>query len=132
MPAEEFDVTGSVSGSSYGTISNGNPVVVRDPRDTRITLSRATIPQEYYLAQNYPNPFNPTTTIAFGLPEHQKVSLKVFDVLGREVCSVANDVEYKPGNHKMQWDASRYASGVYFLRMQAGSFTGLSKMMLIR
>ncbi len=75
------------------------------------------IPQQYSLPQNYPNPFNPTTTIEFKIPETSNVSLKIYDVTGREVADLVNEVKVA-GNYKMNFNASNLASGVYFYRIQ--------------
>jgi hypothetical protein len=80
---------------------------------------------------NYPNPFNPTTKICFTLPQNRKVSLKVFDALGREVADLANDV-FTAGTHEVEFDATNLASGIYFytIRTAQGSIT--KKMLLIK
>ncbi len=89
------------------------------------------IPDRTYLEQNYPNPFNPLTTILFGLPSKAFVSLKIFDVTGREVASVISD-ELSAGNYSRQWNASGFSSGMYFYRLQAGAFTETKKLLLVR
>lgn len=91
-------------------------------------------PRSFTLSQNYPNPFNPTTTIEFELFEPSFVTLKVYDVLGREVATLIDDVELGEGNHDVEFDASTLASGVYLYRITAadGRFQQLKKMMLIR
>jgi len=71
------------------------------------------------LEPNYPNPFNPSTTISFSVPEEALVRITVFDVIGRKVSVLTNQA-YAPGAHELVWDASAYASGVYFYRMEAG------------
>jgi hypothetical protein len=89
------------------------------------------LPTEFALHQNYPNPFNPATKIRYELPERGQVSLKVFDVLGREVVTLVNE-EKDPGSHSAVWNARDAASGVYFYRLQAGSFTDVKKLLLLR
>jgi hypothetical protein len=88
-------------------------------------------PTVFTLHQNYPNPFNPATTISFSLPFRAFVTLKVYDVLGREVGTVVSQV-LPPGNYSSQWDASRMSSGVYFYRLQAGTSTETKKLVLLR
>ncbi|MGA7160536.1 MAG: glycosyl hydrolase family 18 protein [Bacteroidota bacterium] len=91
------------------------------------------LPAGFVLYDNYPNPFNPSTTIQFTLPVASRVSIKVFDLLGREVATLLN--EYKiAGVGTVRFDASQYhlASGVYFYHMQAGSFGETKKMMLMQ
>jgi hypothetical protein len=88
-------------------------------------------PADYVLLQNYPNPFNPTTVIAFSLPITHHASLKVFDLLGREVA-VLVDEEKPAGMHSAKWDASGFNSGVYFYRLAAGSFSESRRLLLVR
>jgi len=91
----------------------------------------AAIPAEYNLGQNYPNPFNPTTTISYDLPEAGFVSLKVFDLLGAEIATLVN-THQPAGSHAIRFDASTLSSGVYFYKIQAGSFTATRKLLLVR
>jgi hypothetical protein len=83
------------------------------------------------MAQNYPNPFNPSTTIEFRIQSSQFVTLKVYDLLGREVA-VLVDEQKAPGNYEITFDASRLASGVYMYRLTAGQYVESRKMVLIR
>jgi len=80
------------------------------------------LPEAYDLAAAFPNPFNPTTTIAFELPEMSPVTIQVYDVLGRRVAMLVNTETLPAGQHRIQFDASSMASGVYIVHMQAGSF----------
>ena len=100
------------------------------------------IPETYQLSQNYPNPFNPSTTIRFGLPMQSAITLRVFDLLGREVLTLAEETR-PAGYHSIVWDGrdrngSMVASGVYFFRLEArpadagAPFTALKKMMLLK
>jgi len=92
------------------------------------------IPQSFSLDQNYPNPFNPTTIIQFSIPAvelHTNVSLRVFDLLGREVTILLNK-NLLPGKYEMEFNAEGLASGVYFYRLDAGSFSQTKKMLLMR
>jgi hypothetical protein len=86
---------------------------------------------EWKLSQNYPNPFNPSTTIAFSLREASTVTLKVFDVIGREVATLINDV-MPAGAYTRQWNAGDLSSGVYYYRLHAGSFTETRKSILMK
>lgn len=89
------------------------------------------IPQIYSLYQNYPNPFNPITKISYGLPKAGNVKLVLYDILGREVQVLVN--EYKlAGIYNYQFDASHLSSGVYFYKLESGSFTDTKKMLLIK
>ena len=88
-------------------------------------------PMSYSLDQNYPNPFNPTTNISFTLPATSTISLKVYNVLGQEVATVASGT-YNAGVHTLTFDASRLSTGVYFYKLEAGSFETVKKMMLLK
>ncbi len=89
------------------------------------------IPSQFTLHQNYPNPFNPTTTIDYDLPTANYVSLKVYNVLGNEVMSLINQ-EQEPGKYRATIDASALPSGIYFCHLNAGTFSGMKKMILTK
>ncbi|MCS6989586.1 MAG: T9SS type A sorting domain-containing protein [Chloroherpetonaceae bacterium] len=91
----------------------------------------AGIPRTFELSQNYPNPFNPTTVIGYQLPVASEVRLKIYDMLGREVATLVNERQ-EAGRYQAQFNASGLASGVYFYRLQAGSFAETKKMMLVK
>ncbi len=89
------------------------------------------IPTRYELAQNYPNPFNPATKINYAIPKQGLVTMKIYDVLGREIASLVNEV-MQPGYYTVDFDASHLASGVYFYKLESGSFSEVKRMMLIK
>ena len=90
-----------------------------------------TLPTEYALLQNFPNPFNPSTTINWQLPEGGNVSLKIFNALGEEIAALVN--EYKlAGRYEVEFNAAALPSGVYFYKLQAGSFIETKKMILLK
>ena len=89
------------------------------------------MPDEYSLLQNYPNPFNPTTTIKYSIPEDALVELKIFDVLGKEVFVLKNEIQ-KTGSYSIVFDGSNLASGIYFYRIQAGDFIDTKKFILLK
>jgi hypothetical protein len=89
------------------------------------------IPKEYSLSQNYPNPFNPSTTIKYSLPKDGLVTMKIYDLAGREVAKLVNEVK-KAGNYQVQFNASNLASGVYFYRIQSNDFVMTKRMVLIK
>ncbi len=89
------------------------------------------LPGIYSLGQNYPNPFNPTTTITYALLQPGNVTLKVFDVLGREVAALVNEFK-REGRYTIQFDASSLSSGIYFYRLQAVSFVQTKKMVIAK
>jgi hypothetical protein len=88
-------------------------------------------PITYTLEQNYPNPFNPSTAISFTLPQAGLVTLKVYNLQGREVAALVNGA-LEAGLHQVTFDASQLSSGLYFVRMQAGDFNQVRKMMLVK
>jgi hypothetical protein len=85
----------------------------------------------YSLQQNYPNPFNPSTKISWQVPVAGLVTLKVYDVLGREVITLVNE-ELNAGKHEATFDAIRFSSGIYFYQLKAGDFIQTKKMILLR
>ena len=89
------------------------------------------IPLATMLGQNYPNPFNPSTTIRYQLSTHSHVTLRVFDLLGRAVATLVEGIE-PPGYKSVRWDASRVAGGVYFYRLNAGNFTSVKKLLMLK
>ncbi|MGB5872379.1 MAG: T9SS type A sorting domain-containing protein [Bacteroidota bacterium] len=89
------------------------------------------LPQSYSLHQNYPNPFNPGTTIEYALPRSSYVTLKVYNLLGEEVTTLASG-EYAPGVFEVIWDASEMPSGVYFYRLTAGEHVQTKKKVLMK
>ncbi len=89
------------------------------------------LPTEFVLEQNYPNPFNPSTIIEYSVPSNVFVSLKVYDILGNEIVILVNEKK-SAGNYEARFTASNLASGLYFYKIQAGSFSQVRKMMLIK
>jgi hypothetical protein len=143
-----------------GQGANGNSIVLRDSsvasvinsnlvygasKDSSSTLSlinttvsttsvlrqQNSISNRFILLQNHPNPFNPSTTISFTLPIRSYVSLKVYDILGKEITVIANE-EMGAGSHSIQWNATNVSSGVYFCRMQAGTYSETKRLLLLR
>lgn len=86
---------------------------------------------DYYLAQNYPNPFNPTTTIQYSIPKTSYVTLKVYDILGKEVETLV-DKEINPGVYNSRFDGTKLSSGIYFYTLKSGSYTETKKFMLLK
>lgn len=116
-----------VSGTLSGPYTAGTTVKV----STDVQDQGTGIPQEYSLQQNYPNPFNPSTSISYQLPANGFVSLKVFDMLGREVATLVNEVK-NAGTYSATWNAAGFGSGIYFCKMQAGSFSETKKLVLMK
>lgn len=91
----------------------------------------AAVPAEYSLSQNYPNPFNPSTNLGFGISNLGFVTLKIYDLTGREVATLVNE-NLSPGIYEVKFDGSNFASGVYFYKITAGSFSAVKRMFLIK
>ena len=112
------------AGTIFSTAPGGIPMGVSENNGT-------TVPLGFSLAQNYPNPFNGMTNLEFRVPTTGFVTLKVFDLLGREVSAIINE-ECHPGVYRVTWDASRLPSGVYFCRLQTHDFVQTKKMILLK
>ena len=93
--------------------------------------NEAQLPAKFELSQNYPNPFNPTTTIRFSLPQAGNVRITIYDVTGKQVQTLINSY-YASGTFNVNWNASSYASGVYFYRIESGNFNMVKKMVLLK
>ena len=94
------------------------------------------MPDAFALSQNYPNPFNPSTNIRFSLPTEQRVKLQVFDVTGSLVKTILDEA-ISAGNREAAWDGTntagaKVASGMYLYRIQAGNFTAVKKMVMLK
>lgn len=109
--------------------SAGSGLYVWDRTTSAETIEE--VPTSFRLYQNYPNPFNPITTIRFQIPKSDHVSLKVFDMLGREVASLV-DGPLSAGSYERRFDARRLASGVYLYRLQITDHTDVKKLLLLR
>ena len=102
---------------------SGSLVAVRE--------ARANTSGAYSLDQNYPNPFNPSTTISFVLPSRSFVTLKIYDILGRQVGLLVNE-EMEAGSHERTWNAKGCSSGIYLCRLEAGKYSETKKLILLR
>jgi hypothetical protein len=96
-----------------------------------INENKNLIPLVNKLNQNYPNPFNPSTSISYQLAIQGHVSLMVYDVLGRQIATLVDEVK-TAGAHTVSWDATNLSSGVYFYRLQAGDFNDLKRSILVK
>ncbi|NOS85301.1 MAG: T9SS type A sorting domain-containing protein, partial [Ignavibacteria bacterium] len=138
--------SGAASSSSIGVSDFKANIIWCDTRDGNqeiyyklnpnanqvgITPINSEIPDEYSLSQNYPNPFNPVTNINFQLPRSGSVKLTVFDMLGKEVETLVNE-NLNAGTYNADWNASNHSSGVYFYKIQAGDFSEIKKMVLVK
>jgi hypothetical protein len=89
------------------------------------------IPTKFEISQNYPNPFNPTTSIQFRIPENSFVSLKIYNVLGKEIATLLNE-EKNTGTYEVNFNATNLSSGIYFYKLEAGNFVETRKMILMK
>ncbi len=126
-------VTGDVPIDSVGFLSAAPPQPEISPL-IFVEGSLEETPVRYSLYQNYPNPFNPFTTIEFDLPQAALVSVTVYDILGREVAPLLENTDLEEGRHEVRFDASSFASGVYFYRIVVnnGEFQKVKKMVLLK
>jgi hypothetical protein len=90
-----------------------------------------TIPNDFFLSQNFPNPFNATTELKYNLPSPAHVTLTVHNILGQTVAALHDDMQ-QAGHHVMVWDASEFASGIYFAHLQTGQYSSMVKMLLLK
>ncbi|MHB1685953.1 MAG: T9SS type A sorting domain-containing protein [Ignavibacteriaceae bacterium] len=117
----------------YYTYDSLNTIVSIDTINfiTTDVLNKNKQPIVFSLQQNYPNPFNPTTTINYSVPQNSFVTIKVYDVLGKEITTLVNH-ETRSGNYSVEFNASKFTSGVYYYRMQAGNFTETKKLIVLK
>ena len=101
------------------------------PTSVGVQRQQTGLPNAFMVEQNYPNPFNPTTVISYQLPADSKVSLRIYDMLGREIATLVNE-QQSAGWKEVKWDASGVSSGMYIYRIGAGSFMGTKKMIVMR
>ena len=112
-------------GTIIHTTDGGGIVGVEEIKTT------SSIPDDYLLFQNYPNPFNPSTTIRWQIPKAGFVTLKIYDVLGKEITTLVD--EYKPvGEYKIEFNGMDLSSGIYFYQLKTGGFIQTKKMILIK
>lgn len=120
--------------ASHFTIYTGGQILnYRQPAGvvTGVLEEKPMLPREYTLYQNYPNPFNPSTTIRFSLAKTTRVKLTVYNTLGQQIAVLADD-NFKPGDHEMVWSPTGLPGGVFYCRLQAGSFVEARKMILLK
>jgi len=110
----------------YVLIDNGSRIL------TGVNTASQQIIQSYSLEQNYPNPFNPTTEITFSVPQQSTVTVKIYDLLGREVKALLNYEKKAPGTYHVDFDGALFPSGVYFYRFSTEHFSECKKMLLVK
>lgn len=116
---------------SWADVSRWSYTWIGEITDPATDVKETGKPTEFTLSQNYPNPFNPTTQIKYSLSKAGNVNLKIYDVLGRLVSELVNK-EQGAGSYTVQFDASKLSSGVYFYKLESGSFVSVKKMMLVK
>jgi len=116
-------------GFIYAGAKNG--FVYRSSNPTNLIDFLEKKPESYHLSQNYPNPFNPLTTIEYSVPQKENVKLTVYDMLGKQIAILINEVK-NPGHYKINFDAQNLTSGIYFYKIEAGNFSDYKKMILIK
>ena len=133
--ANLVNMNDSIPGSSVNgaaeTLSQFHFIQVKLPSLIGVRNIGSTVPKNFALNQNYPNPFNPTTKISFELPTSQFVTMKVYDVVGREVAVLVNE-KLTAGKKEYEFNASNLPSGVYFYTINAGDFKATRKMVLVK
>jgi len=129
--SSDYKVVGTSSGKSYGILKQGQNININNKED-KLLIQRIEIPDDYYLFQNYPNPFNPKTTIEFGIPKNGNVNLVIYNVLGQEVERLVNNQLFDAGKYKINWNAAKYSSGVYIIRLTSDKFHDVKKMILLK
>ena len=131
---------GNTARSSFNLFIDGNKDSVggdqfvmqfRTQRQPLFVSENGAAPLNFSLEQNYPNPFNPVTIINFSVVKEGMTSIKIYDVLGRLVESLLND-RVTPGKYSIQWNATRYSSGIYFYKLSTEHFTSVKRMMLVK
>ena len=120
-----------LGGIIYKTLNGGNNWTRVYDNTVSINSVSNTVPEKFSLSQNYPNPFNPVTNLEFGIADLGFVTLKIYNGLGRELQTLVNG-NFAPGNYKVDFDGSNFASGVYFYKLEAGSFVETKRMMLLK
>ncbi len=132
LPTPNFRYTFTVHDGMMYAGTSGNSVWKRPLSDvTAVGVVDDRVPAGYALHRNYPNPFNPSTEIRFELPATDLVRIGIYDLLGRQVALLV-DEHLSPGTYTVSWDASGSPSGVYYVRMSAGSYSASGRMLLVR
>jgi len=135
IPTGVVDLVGCVGQyKAHAPYNSGYQLLLRNKVDINIQTGLdeiVKIPTVYSLSQNYPNPFNPATKIKYGLPKNGMVTLKIYDILGNEVSTLINQNQ-TAGIHTVNFDASKFGSGVYFYIIRTGEFFNVKKMILLK
>jgi hypothetical protein len=131
LTGDEVSVLIGTPAADYGDIVIGGGVW-RRPLSEIVSVSQAPeFPKAFRLDQNYPNPFNPSTTIRYSLPHKSQVLLTVYNTLGQQVAILVQ-AQQEAGSYEVKFDGSALASGMYFYRIQAGSYVNTKKLLLLK
>ena len=120
--------------NSAGALYTQNGIVILESLtggDMIVPVEDFKAPSEFSLSRNFPNPFNPVTVISFSLPYECSVNLTVYNVSGKKIAVIVDNV-FSAGAHSVEWDASRFSSGVYFYKIEAGKFVDTKKLLLLK
>jgi len=104
---------------------------IKNSQNVGITQISTSIPDKHLLMQNYPNPFNPITTINFLIPKNTFVKIKVFDIRGKDICTLVNE-NLNAGSYKVDFDGSNYPSGIYYYEIKTDNFRETKKMIFLK
>ena len=143
IPSWQFDSPNVGTALSFGDINgdghvdfvigvSGQPCVSVFYNNIAAGVKEETAPKNFSLLQNYPNPFNPQTTIRFTIHEPRITTLKVYDILGKEIATLIDNTIMQEGNHEVQFDGSNLQSGIYYYRLIAGTNVETKKLVLMK
>jgi photosystem II stability/assembly factor-like uncharacterized protein len=126
-------LSGEFINENTGWVVGTNGTIIKTTSGGSIGIQQISnnVPKEFYLQQNYPNPFNPTTNIEFSLPAKSFVKLKIYDLLGREITTLVSE-NLSAGKFKYEFNATQFASGVYFYKLETHNFSETRRMVLLK
>jgi|WetSurMetagenome_2_1015567.scaffolds.fasta_scaffold09236_2 serine protease len=133
IPASQSVIVGFaiIKGNNLMDLKNITTIARNKYNSVGVKQISELVPKKYELLQNYPNPFNPVTKIQFAIPKNDNVSIKIYDVLGREVMTLVNE-KLNAGYYEFNFNGSALSSGLYFYRMTTNTFTNIKKMVLVK
>jgi hypothetical protein len=114
-----------------GNVESSRPAIISSNVVNSVSCNENIYPNKFSLNQNYPNPFNPTTIIEYSVPKYSHVSIKIYDILGKEVSTLVNE-KHNAGLYKVEWFAKNVTSGTYFYQMKADNFISVKKLIFIK
>jgi len=135
-----FDQTGTAyttldltSNRIYSTVAHFSSLVITGDVGTSVKIvnSDEKQPTNFHLSQNYPNPFNPSTVIRYQIPKDEMVKVSVYNLAGHLIETLVSERQ-TAGNYQVRWNAERYASGIYFYEIQAGTFKAVKRAILLK